>query len=96
MNLSEEERNQLVIEELDNLVINAYEEENLNFNPDVIIDGRSYYFSPAQQLASHICKKTYSEFRLTQEWQHLSATIYLERTISEGGWFSSPKYAPKQ
>lgn len=96
MNLSEEERNQLVIEELDNLVINAYEEENLNFNPDVIIDGRSYYFSPAQQLASHICKKTYKEFRLSQEWNHLSASIFLERLISEGSWFSSPKYAPKQ
>ena len=95
MNLSEEERNQLVIEELDNLVINAYEEENLNFNPDVIIDGRSYYFSPAQQLASHICKKTYKEFRLSQEWNHLSASIFLERLISEGSWFSSPKYAPK-
>lgn len=96
MNLNEEERNQLVIEELDNLVINAYEEENLNFNPDVIIDGRSYYFSPAQQLASHICKKTYKEFRLTQEWNHLAASIFLERLVSEGGWFSSPKYAPKQ
>jgi len=96
VNLSEEERNQLVIEELDNLVINAYEEENLNFNPDVIIDGRSYYFSPAQQLASHICKKTYKEFRLSQEWNHLSASIFLERLISEGSWFSSPKYAEKQ
>lgn len=96
MNLSEEERNQLVIEELDNLVINAYEEENLNFNPDVIIDGRSYYFSPAQQLASHICKKTYKEFRLSQEWNHLSASIFLERLISEGSWFSSLKYAEKQ
>ena len=96
MNMNEDERNQLVIEELDNLVVNAYEQENLNFNPDVIIDGKSYYFSPAQQLSSHICKKTYKEFRLTQEWHHLSATVYLERIIQEGGYFTSTKYAPKQ
>lgn len=94
--MNEEQINQQVIEELDNLVINAYEEENLNFNPDVIIDGRSYYFSPAQQLSSHICKKTYDEFRLTQEWNHLSSAIYLERVIQKGGWFGSTKYAPKQ
>lgn len=93
--INEEESN-LVIEELDNLIINAYEEENLNFNPDVIIDGRSYYYSPAQQLGNHICKKEYKEFRLSQEWQHLSATIYLERLLVEGNYFCSAKYAPKQ
>lgn len=57
MNINEDERNRLVVEELDNLIVNAYEQENLNFNPDVVIDGKSYYFSPAQQLSSHICKK---------------------------------------
>lgn len=96
MSYTDEERNNLVITELDNLVINAYEEENLNFNPDVIIDGKSYYFSPAQQLANHICKKEYEEFRLTQEWKHLSASIFLERVLVPGGFFCSTKYAPKQ
>lgn len=95
-NYTEEQRNEMVITELDNLVVNAYEEENLNFNPDVIIDGKQYYFSPAQQLASHICKKNYEEFKLTQEWNHLSASIFLERILVPGGYFSSPKYAPKQ
>lgn len=94
--MNEEQRNKQVIEELDKLVVYAYEEENLNFSPDVIIDGRSYYFSPAQQLSSHICKKQYEEFRLSQEWQHLSATIYLERILVPGSFFSSPKYAEKQ
>lgn len=89
MSYTDEERNNLVITELDNLVINAYEEENLNFNPDVIIDGKSYYFSPAQQLANHICKKEYEEFRLTQEWNHLSASIFLERVLVPGGFFCS-------
>lgn len=95
-NYTEEQRNEMVITELDNLVINAYEEENLNFNPDVIIDGKQYYFSPAQQLASHICKKNYEEFRLSQEWNHLSASIFLERILVQGGYFLSAKYAPKQ
>lgn len=94
--MNEEQRNEQVIKELDNLVVYAYEEENLNFSPDVVIDGRSYYFSPAQQLSSHICKKEYEEFRLSQEWQHLSATIYLERILVPGGFFSSAKYAEKQ
>lgn len=91
-----EEKRELVETDFENLILYGCEAENLDFKPDVIIDGRSYYFSPAQQLSSHICKQQYKEFKLSQSWEHLSATIYIERLISEGGYFSSPKYAPKQ
>jgi len=94
--LMDDERNEQVIQELDNLVLYAYEEENLNWNPNIVKNGTSYYYPQAQQLANHICKKNYDEFRLTQEQGFTSAKIFLERVITPGSCFTSAKYAPKQ
>lgn len=93
---NEEILNQQVITELDDIVVNAYEEENLNFSPDVVINGISYFYSPAHQLANHIVKRNYDEFRLSYDEGFTSATIYIERKLQDGTYFSAPKFAPKQ
>jgi len=72
------------------------QEQELSLNPNLIIDGKQYYYSPAHQLAKHICKQTYDEFRLTCEYGFTSATIYIERVLQPGGYFSSTKYEPKK
>lgn len=72
------------------------EKDEIAFTTDVEKDGKQYFQSLAHQLAGHICKKEYEEFRLTCEYHFLSATIYLERILSKGGWFSSTKYDEKK
>lgn len=84
--MSEEQREQLT----------QAEQDGLFYQTDVIIDGRSYFQSLAHQLADFICKKQYDEFRLTNEKGFLNATVYLERVIQQGGFFTSTKYAEKQ
>lgn len=68
----------------------------LSLEPNVVIDGKNYYYSPAHQLAKHICKQTYDEFRLSCELGFTSATIYIERILQPGGFFSSAKYEKKK
>lgn len=72
------------------------EEQELNLNPMVVINGREYYCSPAHQLAKHICDKNYDEFRLTCEYGFTSATIFIERILVPGGIFNSTKYGDKK
>ena len=72
------------------------EKDEIVFTTDVEKDGKQYFQSLAHQLAGHICKKEHEEFRLTCEFHFLSATIYLERILSKGGWFSSTKYDEKK
>ena len=40
-------------------------ENELILNPDIVIDGKSFWCSPAHQLAKYICDKTYDGYRLT-------------------------------
>lgn len=70
--------------------------EEINYSTTVIKDGKEYFQSLAQQLAGHICKKTYDDFRLSAEYGFTSATIFMERVLSSGGYFSGTKYGEKK
>ena len=71
------------------------ENDKPKFEPDVIIDGRQYFYSPAQQLAKHICKQ-YDEYRLTCGCGFMSASIYFEQLIQKGGIFTAEKWGDKK
>ncbi len=71
-------------------------DEELNLNPEIIINGRQYFCSPAHQLAKYICQKTYDEFRLSSEYGFTHATIYMERILQRGTCFTSVKYEQKK
>jgi len=68
----------------------------INFETDVIIDGKQYWQSPAQELAKYICKKNYDEFRLTAEYGFSHASVFMERILTPGTFFSAPKYSEKK
>lgn len=78
------------------LVLNAYEHENLNFNPNVIKNGYAFYYSPAQQLASHICQKSREDFRFSKEFNGTSALIFSEKILQKENYFCAAKYSKKQ
>lgn len=78
------------------MVENLSAENEINYTTDIVKDGRSYFQSLAHQLAQYICAKTYDEFRLTADYDFMSATIYLEKIIAPGGYFSSTKYGEKK
>ena len=78
------------------MVENLSAENEINYTTNVVKDGRQYFQSLAHQLAEFICRKTYEEFRLTADFDFMSATIYLEKIIDPGGYFSSPKYGDKK
>ena len=56
------------------------EKDEIAFTTDIEKDGKQYFQSLAHQLAGHICKKEYEEFRLTCEYHFLSATIYRRKS----------------
>lgn len=68
----------------------------LVFNPDVVINGQQFFYSPAQQLAKHICSQNYEDYRLSYEEGFTSATIYFEQKIREWSYFASEKYGDKK
>lgn len=68
----------------------------INYSTDVVVDGKQYFQSLAHQLANHICKRTYEEFRLTCEKGFMSATIFIEKIEQQGGVFVSTKYGEKK
>lgn len=72
------------------------QEPEVIFNPDVVINGRSFFYSPAQQLAKYICQKDYEGFRLSYENGFTSATVYFEQVVKEGTYFSAPKFGEKK
>lgn len=71
-------------------------ESEINYSTNVVIDGRSYFQSMAHQLAAHICKKDYKEYRLTADYGFTSATIYFESIIVPPSPFMSGKYGDKK
>lgn len=91
--MNEEQRNEQVIQELDGMMLDLY--SNVVFDPNV---ERNTYYPVALQIAKHITAKEYKEFRLTYEANSYGTcvSIYYERVLQEGGFFSSTKYAPKQ
>lgn len=72
------------------------EKDGLFYEANIVVNGYSCFQSLAHQLADFICKKNYDEFRLTNEKGFMNATIYLERVVQQGGYFTGTKYAPKQ
>ena len=92
----EEQINQQVIKELDGMMLDLYSE--VNFEPEIEKNGSRFVYPLSIQIAQHISKKSYEEFRLSYEsndWG-TAVSIYLERVIQPGTYFSSTKYAPKQ
>ena len=91
--MNEEQRNKQVIQELDGMMLDLY--SDVVFDPNV---ERNTYYPVALQIAKHITAKEYKEFRLTYEANSYGTcvSIYYERVLQEGGFFSSTKYAPKQ
>ena len=81
---------------MENQLTNNEQENELILNPDVVINGQNYFYSPAHQLAKHICSKTYDGYRLSWEEGFTSATIYFEELIREGSFFASAKYGDKK
>ena len=81
---------------MENQLTNNEQENELVLNPDVVINGQNYFYSPAHQLAKHICSKSYDGYRLTWEEGFTSATIYFEELIREGSFFASAKYGDKK
>lgn len=69
---------------------------NFNFQTEIIIDGKSYFHSPAHQLAEFVCKQKYEEFRLTYFKGFTSSNIYIERILSHGGYFISSRFEEKK
>lgn len=91
---NEEKLNQQVAKELDDMMLDLY--SDLNMELEVEHNGYKFVYPLSQQIADHIVKKQYEEFRLTRENHGTSATIYFEQIIQDGGFFSSVKYAPKK
>ena len=81
---------------MENQIIQSEQEDELVLNPDVIINGRSYFYSPAVQLAKHICSKTYEGYRLSYEEDFTAATIFFEEILREASYFASAKYGDKK
>ncbi len=82
------------MEELSNLNANASDE--IDFETDVVINGQSFYRSPAQQLAKHITTQKYDEFRLMADYSFTGATIFMERKLQEASLFGIEKYGDKK
>ena len=80
----------------ENLLLNASAENEIDYNTNLVIDGRQYFQSLAHQLASHICKKSYDEFKLSAELGFMDAKIYLERIIAPGTYYAATKYGEKK
>lgn len=74
----------------------AQEQSTLSLNPDVVVKGMSFFYSPAHQHAKHICNRTYSEYRLSCDYGFTNATLYIERILNAGGCFVSAKYEEKK
>ena len=91
--MNEEQRNEQVIQELDEIMPDLY--SDVVFNPNI---DRNTYYPVALQIAKHITAKEYKEFRLTYEADSCGTcvSIYYERVLQEGGYFISAKYTPKQ
>jgi len=77
-------------------VSNLKTSEELNLSPDVEINGRKYWYSPAQQLAAHIVKKYYDGFRLSAEYDFSSAKVFIEYLIKPATEYSFAKYSEKK
>ncbi len=94
--LNEEELNKEVQKELDGMMLDLY--SNIDFNPDVIQNGVACYYPISLQIAKLISSIKYNEFRLSYESNSVGTCvhIYYEKIIQEGGYFTSPKFAPKQ
>lgn len=80
----------------EDLNLSTDDTSEIDYSPDVIIDGRSYWRSPAHQVASHICKKTYDDFILSAEYDFSSAKIFMERIIEKPSVFTGGKKSPKK
>lgn len=93
---NEEQINQQVQKELDGMMLDLY--SNIDFEPNIVQDGRTAYYPISLQIARFVSNQQYKEFRLSYESNSIGTyvTMYYERLLQDGGYFSSPKYAPKQ
>ena len=63
------------------------EKDEIAFTTDVEKDGKQYFQSLAHQLAGHICKKEYEEFRLTCEYNFCQRRFILSVFCQKAGGF---------
>lgn len=93
---NDEKINQQVQKELDGMMLDLY--SNIDFDPNVIQNGSACYYPISLQIARYISSQQYKEFRLSYESNSIGTcvSIFYEKVIQEGGYFSSTKYAPKQ
>ncbi len=94
--MENEKLNEQVVSELDAMMPSLYGE--VEFKTDVIKDGYSYFCPIPIQIASHISKRNYDEFRLSYEANTTGTcvSIFYEKVIQKESWFTPGKYAPKQ
>lgn len=92
----EEQINQQVQKELDGMMLDLY--SNIDFEPNIIQNGSPCFYPISLQIAKYISSRQYDEFRLSYESNSIGTYVHIfyEKLIQAGGYFASPKYAPKQ
>lgn len=78
------------------LNINPDDSDKIDFETNVIIDGREYWRSPAQHLADYIVKQQYDGFRYSVEYGFSSAEIFVEILKRSGSLFESELWSKKR
>ncbi len=61
----------------------------INYLKDITKDGKSYFYSPAYQLADTICRQEQKDFCFSCKKTWLGAEIFAQKIIRQKTWFSS-------
>lgn len=71
-------------------------QNEIEYSTKIVIDGHDFFQSLAHQLANHVCKKVYEEFRLSAELGFTAATIYIEYLRVPATEYTAARYSEKK
>lgn len=72
------------------------ENDTIQYSTTVIHNGQEYFQSPAHQLANHICKKEYENFRFSWKKGFTSSKIFIQQIIEKGSLYCYSKFSKKK